>query len=459
MIKSKFLRSAALVTAVALLPLATAGLSAVDANNQEQMRNFIQVYNEVRANYVDEVTDEDLMKGAINGMLASLDPHSSFLDARDFENLRTQTDGNYGGLGLSVTLEDGAVKVIAPIKDTPADRAGIKSGDYITHLDGKLIYGGTLDEAVDAMRGRPNTDIRLSIVRPGRDKPFDVTLTRAIIDLKAVTWEITDDVGVISIASFTSNVGNDVEAAIRDIGKSLGHAPKGYILDLRSNPGGLLDEAINVSDVFLDSGEVVSQRGRRKADTERYYARPGDDTGGAPLIVLVDSGSASASEIVAGALQDHHRALIMGERSFGKGSVQTLLPLSRTTALKLTTARYFTPSGRSVQEGGIEPDIRVPQLSDPDYATRTRFRESDLRQHLINEVDLDEKVIEQDKNPDPRFSATAEELEKKGIKDFQLHYALQTMARTAKTGTSLSAMADRNKVPRPIRSQGKASRN
>ena len=452
MIKSKFLRSVAIVSAVALLPITTAGLSAVDANNQAQMRNFIQVYNEVRANYVDDVTDEDLMKGAINGMLASLDPHSSFLDARDFENLRTQTDGNYGGLGLSVTLEDGAVKVIAPIKDTPAEKAGLKSGDFITHLDGKLIYGGTLDEAVDQMRGRPDTQIRLSIVRPGRDKPFDVTLTRAVIDLQPVTWEVKGEVGVISIASFTSNVGNDVQGAIRDISKSLGHAPKGYILDLRSNPGGLLDEAINVSDVFLESGEVVSQRGRRKSDTERYFARPGDDTNGAPVIVLVDSGSASASEIVAGALQDHHRALIMGERSFGKGSVQTLLPLSRTTALKLTTARYFTPSGRSVQEGGIEPDIRVPQLSDPDYATRIRFRESDLRQHLINEVDLDEKVIEQDKNPDPRFSATPEELEKQGIEDFQLHYALETIARTTKASSGLAARGSAGRAKAKVKS-------
>ena len=438
MIKRSFLRATALVTAVALLPVTTAGLSAVDAKTQQQMANFMQVYSQVRANYVEEVTDEELMKGAINGMLQSLDPHSSFLDARDFENLRTQTDGVYGGLGLSVTMEDGAVKVIAPIKDTPAEKAGMKSGDYITHLDGKLIYGGTLDEAVDSMRGRPDTDIRITVVRPGRDKPFDLTLTRAIIDIKSVTWEVKNDVGIISIGSFTSDVGADVRGAIRDIDKSLGHKPSGYVLDLRSNPGGLLDEAINVSDVFLEKGEIVSQRGRRKDDTERYYARPGDDANGLPVIVLIDSGSASASEIVAGALQEHHRALVMGERSFGKGSVQTLLPLSRTTALKLTTARYYTPNGKSVQEGGIDPDILVPQLSDPDYKTRIKFRESDLRGHLVNEIDLDAKVLEQDRKDDPRFSATIEELEAKGIEDFQLHYALETISRTTNASARLA---------------------
>ncbi len=448
MIKSNFLRATALVTAVALLPLTTAGLSAVDANNQREIGNFISVYQQVRASYVEEVDDEKLMKGAINGMLASLDPHSSFLDARDFENLRTQTEGAYGGLGLSVTMEDGAVKVIAPIKDTPAERAGMKAGDYITHLDGKLIYGGTLDEAVDAMRGKPNTDIRISVVRPGRDKPFDLTITRAIIDLKPVTWEVKNDVGVISIASFTEDVGEDVRAAIRDIEKSLGRNPSGYVLDLRSNPGGLLDEAVKVSDIFLEKGEIVSQRGRDRSDRESFYARAGDDADGLPVIVLIDAGSASASEIVAGALQEHHRALVMGERSFGKGSVQTLLPLSRTTALKLTTARYYTPNGRSVQEGGIDPDIQVPQISDPDYKTRPRYRESDLRGHLINEIGIEDNVLEEDGKDDPRFSATVEELEAKGIEDFQLHYALETISRTTNASARLAAKTGQTKTKR-----------
>jgi len=263
----------------------------------------------------------------------------------------------------------------------------------------------------------------------GRDEPFDVTMTRAIIDLQPVKWRVKDGIGIIKIISFSANTGADVRSAIRSIGQSLGHQPTGYVLDLRSNPGGLLDEAVSVSDVFLSSGEIVSQRGRLRGDTRAYYARAGDDTQGLPIIVLIDAGSASASEIVAGALQDHHRALVMGERSFGKGSVQTLLPLSADTALRLTTARYYTPSGRSVQEGGIEPDVLIPQLSDEDYAKRPRYRESDLRRHLINEAKLDRSELEADANTDPRFTATPEELKEQGIEDYQLHYALQTLGR------------------------------
>lgn len=436
---SNFVGASLLVTALATIPVTTAAISAVDAKSYDGMEEFLLVLRRVRADYVDEVTEEDLMRGAIDGMLSSLDPHSSFLDARDFENLRTQTDGAYGGLGLSVTMEDGAVKVIAPTRDTPAYNAGIKAGDYITHLDGKLIFGGTLDDAVDQMRGKPGSAIQLTIVRPGRDKPFDVEITRAIIELTPVNWEIDDNIAVISISSFTSDVGSDVRDAIKEIEAKLGGKPDGIVLDLRSNPGGLLDEAVAVSDVFLDKGEIVSQRGRRRGDVERYFARPGDYARDLPIIVLVDAGSASASEIVAGALKDHNRALIMGEQTFGKGSVQTLQPLSRTTALKLTTARYFTPSGKSVQEGGIRPDIVVPQLSDPDYKTRMRLRESDLRGHLINEVDIDEEVLEEDEIEDPRFSKTAEDLEKEGIKDFQLHYALETISRTTEATARLAA--------------------
>ena len=436
--KKPFLQATALVLTVALLPATTSAISAVDANTYREMEQFMSVFDRVRTDYVDQVDDADLIKGAINGMLGSLDPHSSFLDARDFENLRTQTDGNYGGLGLSVTMEDGAVKVIAPFKDTPADKAGVKAGDYITHINGSLIYGGSLDEAVEEMRGKPGSPIALTIVRPGRDKSFDVSMNRAVIDLKPVTWEVKDKVGVISITSFSNDTGADVKAAIVGIDKSLGKKPLGYILDMRSNPGGLLDEAVNVSDVFLSRGEIVSQRGRGKSDIERYFAKSGDAANGLPVIVLIDAGSASASEIVAGALQDHHRGLVMGERTFGKGSVQTLLPLSNTSALRLTTARYYTPSGKSVQEGGIEPDIMVPQLSDPDYKTRPRFRESDLRKHLINEVKLEDDVLEEDAKDDPRFTETAEELEKKGIEDFQLHYALQTIGRLGPEGLKVA---------------------
>jgi carboxyl-terminal processing protease len=445
--KSTFLRSAVALGALALVPATTAALAEAEGSSYKALDEFMDVFQKVRSDYVEKVDDEKLIKGAIDGMLASLDPHSSFLDARDFANLRTQTEGSYGGLGLSVTMEDGAVKVIAPTEDTPAWRAGIKAGDYITHLDGELIYGGTLDDAVDKMRGAPGTTIKLTVVRPGRDKPIDLTLTSEIIELKPVKWEVKNGIGVINIVSFSANTGADVRSAIRSIDKSLGHKPTGYVLDLRSNPGGLLDEAVSVSDTFLDRGGIVSQRGRNKGDVERYYAKPGDDAKGLPVIVLVDSGSASASEIVAGALQDQHRALVMGERSFGKGSVQTLLPLSNTTALRLTTARYYTPSNRSVQEGGIEPDILVPQLSDPDYKSKPRFRESDLRRHLINEAKVDNKTLEEDTKDDPRFAMSAEDLKKKGIEDFQLYYALQTIGRLAAKPGAIVARADPPPAP------------
>jgi len=442
-IPSALLQATALVGALAVVPIATGAMAQVDTETYRELDQFMDVFNRVKADYVDQVDDATLMKGAIQGMLTSLDPHSSFLTDRDFENLRTQTDGNYGGLGLTVGQEDGAVKVIAPTEDTPAWRAGIKSGDFITHLDGKLVFGGTLDEAVDQMRGRPGSQVRMTIVRPGRDKPFDVTLTREIIVLKPVKWEVKDGVGVININTFSKSVGADTRAAMMAVEKSLGKKPLGYIVDLRSNGGGLLDQAIEVTDVFLERGEIVSQRGREKSEIERFYARPGDLAHGLPVVVLIDAGTASASEIVAGALQDHHRAIVMGETSFGKGSVQTLLPLSATSALRLTTARYYTPSGRSVQEGGIEPDLPVPQLSDPDYKTRPRFREADLRRHLINEAKVDNSVLEDDTKDDPRFTATPEELKKKGVEDFQLHYALQTIGRLGPAQTRTAAVPPR----------------
>jgi carboxyl-terminal processing protease len=422
-------RSLALAGAMALVPATTAAIAEGESATFKQLDLFMDVFQRVKADYVDRVDDEKLIKGAIEGMLSSLDPHSSYLDARDFQQLRTQTDGNYGGIGLAVTMEEGAVKVIAPTDGTPAWRAGIKAGDFITHIDGQLVYGGTLDDAVDKMRGAAGTQVKLSIAREGRDAPFDVTITRAVIELKPVKWKVKGNVGIIHIVSFSANTGDDVRMAIRAIDKSLGRRPIGYVLDMRSNPGGLLDEAVSVSDAFLEKGVIVSQRGRSREDTQTYFARPGDDTGGLPVIVLVDAGSASASEIVAGALQDQHRALVMGERSFGKGSVQTLLPMSSTTALRLTTARYYTPSGRSVQEGGIQPDILVPQLSDPDYEKKPKYRESDLRRHLIGEAKVTNTELQKDNKDDPRFSMTAEQLKKQGIEDFQMNYALQTLER------------------------------
>jgi carboxyl-terminal processing protease len=423
------LRAAALLGTIAILPATTAALAQVDSGAFRELDVFMDIYNRVKADYVDKVDDKTLMKGAIQGMLQSLDPHSSYVDALDFDNMRIATEGNYGGLGLTVSLEDGAVKVIAPTEDTPAFRAGIKAGDYITHINGTLIYGQTLDEAIQGMRGPPGSKVSITLVRPGRDKPLDVTLVRETIIQKPVKWEVKNGVGIININTFSANTGADTRAAVMAIEKSLGKAPLGYVVDLRDNGGGLLTQAIEVSDVFLDHGEIVSQRGRAKTDIERYYAKPGDLAKGLPVIVLTDAGTASASEIVAGALQDHHRALVMGTRSFGKGSVQTLLPLSDNSALRLTTARYYTPSGRSVQEGGIEPDIAVPQLSDADYKSRPVFREADLRRHLINTAKVDNKALEEDTTVDPRFTATADSLKKAGVTDFQLDYALKTIGR------------------------------
>lgn len=438
---SNLIRAVGLVSAVAFIPATSAALAQIDVNSYREIDQFMSVLERVKAEYVDQVDDATLIRGAIDGMLNSLDPHSSYLDARGMRSMMSQTDGNYGGLGLTVTMEDGAVKVIAATRGTPADLAGVKAGDYITHIDGQLFYGGTLDEAVDRMRGDPGTSVRITVVRPGRDQPFDVNITRAVIDVPAVRWEVRDRVGIINITTFLNrNTAESTRRAMADIERQLGGPPLGYVLDMRSNGGGLLDEAVGVADLFLERGEIVSQRGRRRTDIERYYARPGDEAHGAPVIVLVDAGSASATEIVAAALQDHRRAIVMGERTFGKGSVQTLIPLGRgDTALRLTTARYYTPSGRSVQEGGVAPDVAVPQLSDADLASRTRVRESDLRRHLVNEAGIRDDVLEDDGRPDPRFAATAAELEQRGVEDYQLDYAVRTLARLARVQTASAA--------------------
>ena len=429
-------RAALLAGALALLPAATAGLAAVDARSGPQFGKLVAVYQLIKANYVEPVDDTKLLKGAIDGMLSSLDPHSSYLDGASLQRLETMIDGRYSGLGLSVVMDDGAVKVVSPMRGSPAEKAGLKAGDYITHLDGKLYYGGEIDDAVSKMRGEAGTSIRLTIFRPGRDEPFDVTVTRGVIDLKPVTSKLEGNIGIVSVNEFSRNVGNEVNAAIQQMKQQSGGKMSGLVLDLRSNPGGSLDEAVSLSDLFLTSGTIVSQRGRIASENEYYRAESmirGDGSRGLPVVVLIDAGSASASEIVAGALQDNHRAVIMGERSFGKGSVQQMINLDRNSAIKITTARYYTPLGKSVQEGGIEPDIRVPQLSDPDARKRSErmVRESDLRGHLINEVALDERQLETDKRDDPRFKLTAAELQAKGIKDFQLHYAIETLRRTA----------------------------
>ncbi len=431
------LHTAALVTAVALIPATTAGMAQVDGRVGPEFAKLFAVYQRVKASYVEPVEDEKLIRGAIDGMLAALDPHSAYLDGGDLQRLETMIDGNYSGLGLSVQMEDGAVKVISPFRGSPAMEAGIKAGDYITHLDGELIYGGDLDEAVARMRGAAGTSIRLTIFRSGRDEPFDVTVTRGVIDLEPVTHELmSGNVGVITVNEFSRDVGADVFSAWKALQTQAGGRVGGLVLDLRANPGGSLDEAVALSDLFLDKGRIVSQRGRADGESLLYDAETvyrGEIAEGVPMIVLIDAGSASASEIVAGALQDHRRAVIMGERSFGKGSVQTLLPLGRDAALKLTTARYFTPAGKAVQEGGIKPDITVPQLSDPDLEKRARFqlREADLRGHLVNEAALKDEEMEQDRSADPRFKLTAAQLKEQGVDDFQLDYALRTLRRTA----------------------------
>jgi len=442
---SALLRAGLLVTTVALLPATTAGLAAVEGQASPSFGRLFTVYQLIKADYVDQTNDDKLVKGAIDGMLASLDPHSSYLEGASLERLDTMIDGSYAGLGLSVALDDGAVKVVSPMRGSPAEKAGIKAGDYITHLDGKLIYGGELDDAVAKMRGEPGTSIRLTMFRPGRDDPFEVTVMRSVITLEPVTWKLDGQVGIVSVNEFSRDVGKNVFGALQAMKRQTAGKLSGIVLDLRENPGGALDEAISLSDLFLTNGVIVSQRGRVANENETYRAEavfPGDAAKGLPVIVLIDAGSASASEIVAGALQDQHRALVMGETSFGKGSVQSMIRLDKTHAVKLTTARYYTPSGRSVQEGGIVPDIRVPQLTDPDARKRAieTLRESDLRHHLVNEAGIDERKLESDKQTDPRFKMTADELKAKGITDYQLWYATQTLRRAG--GATLAAAKD-----------------
>ncbi|WP_324261824.1 S41 family peptidase [Altererythrobacter sp. H2] len=432
-----FLKSAALVTAVAIIPATTAGMAQVDGRAGPEFSRLFAVYQRIKTSYVEPVEDEKLIRGAIDGMLASLDPHSGYLDGASLQRLETMIDGNYSGLGLSVQMEDGAVKVISPFRGSPAMDAGVKAGDFITHLDGKLIYGGDLDDAVRQMRGPAGTSIRLTLFRPGRDEPFDVTVTRGVIELEPVTHKLeAGGIGVITVNEFSRDVGSDVFAAWKALDAEARGGLSGLVLDMRSNPGGSLDEAVALSDLFLSSGRIVSQRGRLRSESFSYDAEtifPGEIAKNVPMVVLIDAGSASASEIVAGALQDHRRAVIMGDRSFGKGSVQTLLPLGNDAALKLTTARYYTPAGNSVQEGGIKPDIAVPQLSDPDREKRARFlmRESDLRGHLVNEASLKDEELERDKRDDPRFQLTSAQLKEQGVEDFQLHYAMETLRRTS----------------------------
>ena len=349
-----------------------------------QLNLFGEVFERVRADYVEGVSDEQLVEAAINGMLTSLDPHSSYLNAKNFRDMQVQTRGEFGGLGIEVTMENGLVKVVSPIDDTPAFRAGIKPGDFITHLNGEAVMGLTLNEAVEKMRGPVNTDLKLTIRREGKE-PFDVAVTRAQIKIESVRSHLEgSDVGYIRITTFNEQTDSGLTKAMQRLRDQSNGKLKGVVLDLRNNPGGLLDQAVAVSDAFLEKGEIVSTRGRRADETQRFNARPGDITNGLPVVVLINGGSASASEIVAGALQDHHRAVLLGTKSFGKGSVQTIIPLPGHGAMRLTTARYYTPSGRSIQAKGIEPDIEVPQAKIEVIDEGQRRREADLRGALRN---------------------------------------------------------------------------
>ncbi|MFG1477286.1 S41 family peptidase [Xanthobacter sp. V4C-4] len=387
----------ALVAVAAVQPRALLGMAAEAASSDtyRQLNLFGDVFERVRSDYVEKPEDAKLIEAAINGMLQSLDPHSSYMDAKNHRDMQVQTKGEFGGLGIEVTMEDGLVKVVAPMEDTPAAKAGVLAGDLITKLNGDQVQGMTLNEAVDKMRGAVGTPITLTIVRKGADKPLDLKVTRDTIKIKVVRSRVeSDDIAYIRVNSFNEQTFDGLKKAIEDLTAQVGPDKiKGYIIDLRNNPGGLLDQAIAVSDAFLDRGEIVSTRGRNPEETQRFNARGGDLAKGKPVIVLVNGGSASASEIVAGALQDQKRATVLGSRTFGKGSVQTIIPLGQNGALRLTTARYYTPAGRSIQAKGIEPDIVLVQDMPEDVkaklgATTDGTRgEASLKGHLKNGED------------------------------------------------------------------------
>jgi len=406
--------AAGFATALWLFPAAQ---GASNDSAYRQLDLFSDAFERVRANYVKPVTDTDLINYAIQGMVSSLDPHSSYMDPKSFTDMQIQTKGEFGGLGIEVTMEDGLIKVVSPIDDTPAARAGLKPGDYIAAIDGTPVQGMSLSDAIDKMRGPTGTKITVTVLRKGEKKPFDVTMKRAVVKVDSVKWHREGDVGYIRLTAFNERTDPGLEKAVVSLKKQIGAKNiKGYVIDLRNNPGGLLDQAISVSDDMLNSGEIVSTRGRHPQDTQRYDAKRGDITDGKPIVVLINGGTASAAEIVSGALQDHKRATILGMTSFGKGSVQTIIPLGEGGgALRLTTARYYTPSGHSIQATGIQPDIAVAQ-SDADIPKIERPHEVDLPGHLSEE------------NPEQKNTVPViRPAPGKTYKDFQLAYALDLL--------------------------------
>jgi carboxyl-terminal processing protease len=389
----------------------------------EDLNLFGAVLARIRSNYVEKPDDNKLIEDAINGMLTALDPHSTYMNAKEFREMQVQTRGEFGGLGIEVMMENGAIKVVSPIDDTPASKAGILSGDLIVALDKEPIEGLTLEQAVEKMRGPINAPITLTIERKGIDNSFDVTMVRDVIRIKPVKYQAEDDVGYVHITSFNEQTTSELEKAISELKKTIGPKLKGYVIDLRNDPGGLLDQAISVSDAFLNQGAIVLTKGRNPEETQRANARPGDITDGKDLVVLINGGSASASEIVAGALQDHNRATLVGTRSFGKGSVQTIIPLGGGGALRLTTARYYTPSGRSIQALGIQPEVKVEEElpKDLNKSAANAVGEANLRGHLKNEAETKE---------DPEEAGSSSYVPEEKDKDAQLIYALELLRGT-----------------------------
>jgi len=400
------------------------------ASVYEQLDLFGDIFERIRSSYVEEVSEKDLIQSAINGMLSSLDPHSSYLPPDDFDDMQVQTRGEFGGLGIEVTQENGFVKVVAPIDDTPASRAGIQSGDLITHVDGESVLGLTLNEAVDLMRGPVGSEITISITREGELEPIEVALTRETITIAAVRGRLEDDAIVLRISTFNEQTFENLEKEIATQIEAAGgiEAVAGFVIDLRNNPGGLLNQAISVTDAFLDSGEIVSTRGRDARDSDRYNATAGDLAQGKPVVVVINGGSASASEIVAGALQDHRRAVVVGTQSFGKGSVQTIMPVQGDGAMRLTTARYYTPSGRSIQALGVAPDIIVEEriveapVEDENGPPPITRSEAELRGSLENDslTEDERKTLEADR-------LRKEETARLRAEDYQMSYALDIL--------------------------------
>lgn len=389
-------------------------------NTYELLNIFGEVMERTKVAYVEDVSDKQLIESAINGMLTSLDPHSSYLNAEDFKYMNEQTSGKFGGLGIEITMENNVVKIISPIDDTPAAKAGLKAGDYITDIDGETVVGQTLNEVVGKLRGKVGTKVKVTIRRLNA-KPFTVTLKRDEIKIQSVKHEIkNEDILYIRISAFNEDIDENISEAVKKAKKELKNKLTGIVIDVRNNPGGLLDQAVKVSDLFLEQGEIVSTRSRNEEDTVKFSATPGDVADNLPIVIMINEGSASAAEILAGALQDHHRAVVLGEKSFGKGSVQTVIPLRNNAAMRITTARYYTPSGRSIQAKGIEPDVKVKQakIEEIDNSDWT-ISEADLKGALKNEQNNDK--TKKKGNTSPKDSKKSD---KEDVKDYQLIRAL-----------------------------------